>query len=219
MSEEAQVEESVSALSDGDQERINAVLKFWFKEHELSAPQVDGRMDVWFGEDPLFDEEIVRTFAVDVEKASEGELDHWAFDARGRLALIILLDQFTRNIHRGTARAFSNDALALKLCVDGAGNNMYRSLAPIQQVFFFMPLQHAESQKLQEKSVSIYQTLARNVSETQRETFQTTAHFAELHRDIVEQFGRFPHRNKVLGRENTAAEEAHLNSEARSFGQ
>ena len=82
-----------------------------------------------------------------------------------------------------------------------------------------MPLQHTESRKLQDKSVSIYQALAKNVSETLRETFMTTAQFAELHRDIIDQFGRFPHRNKVLGRDNTEDEEAYLAADGAAFGQ
>ena len=219
MSEEAQVEESVSALSDGDQERINAVLKFWFKEHELSAPQVDGRMDVWFGEDPVFDEEIVRTFADDVEEASEGQLDHWASDAKGRLALIILLDQFRRNIYRGKPEAFAMDRAALKLCVEGAMEKKDKGLSPIERVFFYMPLQHAESKKVQEKSCEIYNRLAEAVSPTFRETFETIAQFAELHADIVRQFDRFPHRNHVLNRPNTPAEDEYLSGDAPTFGQ
>lgn len=219
MPEEAQTETSPQSLSDADRERIDAVLQFWFKEHELSAPQIDGRMDVWFGEDPVFDEEIVRTFAEDVETASNGELDHWATDARGRLALIILLDQFRRNIYRGQPEAFEMDRAALKLCVEGAMEKKDKGLSPIERVFFYMPLQHAESKKVQEKSCEIYNRLADAVSPTFRETFETIAQFAELHADIVMQFDRFPHRNRILNRPNTPAEDEYLSGDAPSFGQ
>lgn len=195
------------------------VLHFWFDGCEQDAPHIDARMDRWFGTDARLDDEIGMRFGELVEQASTGNLDHWAEDPRGRLALIILIDQFRRNIHRGTAKAFSRDGQALKFCVDGIVNRAYKTLRPEEQVFFFMPLQHAESNKLQDKSVSIYRALVNNVSETQRETFLTTAQFAELHRDIVAQFGRFPHRNKVLGRENTADEESFLANEGVSFGQ
>ena len=195
------------------------VLDFWFHGCEQDAPHIDARMDRWFGTDPGLDDEINARFGDLVDQACNGKLDHWADDPRGRLALIILIDQFRRNIHRGTAHAYSSDPKALKFCVDGIVNRSYKKLRPEEQIFFFMPLQHAESTKLQDKSVSIYQALANKVSETQRETFLTTAQFAELHRDIVAQFGRFPHRNKALGRENTEAEDAYLAGEGMSFGQ
>jgi uncharacterized protein (DUF924 family) len=212
--------ESMDAtITDDDHTRIERILTFWFKEHELTAPQIDGRMDTWFGEDPVFDREIEKQFSGDVDAASGGAIDYWAHQPRGRLALIILLDQFRRNIYRGTAEAFAKDNVALKLCVEGAMQKKDKGLTPIQRVFFYMPLQHAESRKVQKKSVEIFQRLAKAVSPTYRETFETVAQFAELHHDIVEQFGRFPHRNKVLGRKNTPEEEEYLAGDGPSFGQ
>jgi len=212
--------ESMDAtITDDDQVRIDAILSFWFKEHELSAPQIDRRMDIWFSEDPLFDHEIEKEFADEVAKACKGKLDHWAAKPTGRLALIILIDQFRRNMHRNTAKAFSHDRLALKLCVEGAMAKGDKGLTPIQKVFFYMPLQHAESAKVQAKSVELYRRLAESVSATQRETFETVAQFAELHKDIIDQFGRFPHRNKLLGRENTPEEDEYLAGDSPDFGQ
>jgi uncharacterized protein (DUF924 family) len=206
-------------ITDEDIVRIDAILSFWFKEQELSAPQVDRRMDIWFGEDAVFDHEIKKEFAADVEQASAGELDHWAHQPRGRLALILLLDQFRRNIYRNTADAFAMDKVALKLCVEGAMAKKDKGLSPIQRVFFYMPLQHAESRKIQAKSIEIYKRLAEAVSPTYRETFETIAQFAELHHDIVEQFGRFPHRNHLLGRQNTQEEDQYLAGDSPDFGQ
>ena len=212
--------ESVDAtITDEDQLRIDAVLSFWFMEEQLSAPQIDKRMDTWFGEDDLFDLECKKEFADDVAAASAGKLDHWAHRPTGRLALILLLDQFRRNIYRNTAAAFEKDNRALKLCVEGAMQKKDQGLTPIQKAFFYMPLQHAESRKVQAKSVDLFQRLAAAVSPTYRETFETIAQFAELHRDIVEQFGRFPHRNKLLGRENTPEEVEYLAADSPSFGQ
>jgi uncharacterized protein (DUF924 family) len=130
-----------------------------------------------------------------------------------------LLDQFRRNIYRNTADAFSMDKAALKLCVEGAMEKKDKGLTPIQRVFFYMPLQHAESRKVQAKSVEIYNRLSGAVSATYRETFETIAQFAELHRDIVEQFGRFPHRNQLLNRENTPEEDEYLSVDSPDFGQ
>lgn len=208
-----------STMTDDDQARIEHILSFWFKEQELSAPQIDRRMDIWFGEDQVFDHEIEKEFADDVEKASDGKLDHWAGEPKGRLALIILIDQFRRNMFRGTLKAFSHDKLALKLCVEGAMERKDKGLAPIERVFFYMPLQHAESRKVQAKSVELYDRLAESVSPTLQETFLTVAQFAELHKDIVDQFGRFPHRNSLLGRENTPEEDEYLAGDSPDFGQ
>ncbi|MDZ7644262.1 MAG: DUF924 family protein [Woeseiaceae bacterium] len=208
-----------ASITDDDQQRIERILSFWFKEKALSAPQIDGRMDFWFSENPELDHELERLFSDDVERASAGKLKHWAEDPHGRLALILLLDQFPRNIHRGSARAFSGDPAALKLCVEGAMEKKDKTLTPIERVFFYMPLQHAESKKVQAKSVEIYNRLAEAVSPTYRETFRTIAQFAELHHDIIERFGRFPHRNRVLERQNTPEEEEYLAGDAPDFGQ
>lgn len=212
--------ESMDAtITDDDSIRIDAILSFWFKEQALSAPQIDHRLDIWFGEDAMFDHEIEKEFSDEIEAASNGKLDHWATRPKGRLALILLIDQFRRNIYRGTAEAFSKDKLALKLCVEGAMAKVDQGLTPIERVFFYMPLQHSESKKVQEKSVALYNRLADAVSATYRETMLTIAQFAELHKDIVDEYGRFPHRNKLLGRENTAQEAEFLAGDSPDFGQ
>lgn len=208
-----------ATITDEDQARIDAIITFWFRETSLSAPQIDRRMDVWFGEDAAFDLDCKKQFADDVQAASEGKLDHWADEPRGRLALILLLDQFRRNIYRDTVDAFSKDKAALKLCVEGAMAKADQGLPPIYRVFFYMPLQHAESRKVQAKSVALFSKLAGAVTPTYRETFETILQFAELHRDIIEQFGRFPHRNAMLGRENTPEEDEYLSGDVPDFGQ
>jgi uncharacterized protein (DUF924 family) len=212
-------ESMAASITDDDTRRIEEILSFWFKEQALSAPQIDRRLDIWFGEDAVFDHECKKEFSDDVDRASEGKLNHWAAEPCGRLALILLLDQFRRNIYRGTAEAFSMDKLALKFCVEGAMEKKDKGLTPIQQAFFYMPLQHAESRKVQAKSVKIYNRLAEAVSATYRETFETIAQFAELHHDIIEQFGRFPHRNKLLNRDNTPEEDEYLAGDSPDFGQ
>lgn len=212
--------ESMDAtITDVDQARIDAILAFWFQEQTLTTPQIDSRMEIWFGDDAVFDHEIEKAFGGDVEMASDGKLDHWAHKPRGLLALILLLDQFRRNIHRGTAEAFAKDKAALKLCVEGAMEKRDQELSPIERVFFYMPLQHSESRKVQSKAVDIFERLAAAVVATHKETFATIAQFAELHRDIIELFGRFPHRNQVLNRRNTLQEDEYLAGDSPNFGQ
>jgi uncharacterized protein (DUF924 family) len=212
-------ESADATITDDDQARIDAIIEFWFRDQGLSAPQIDRRMDIWFGADEVFDHECKKEFSDDVTAASEGRLEHWAHEPRGRLALILLIDQFRRNIFRNTADAFSKDKMALKLCVEGAMAKADQGLAPIERVFFYMPLQHAESKKVQAKSVELFSKLSEAVSPTYRETFETITQFAELHRDIIEQFGRFPHRNTLFNRKNTPEEDVYLSGDSPDFDQ
>jgi len=203
-------------MSNNDIQRI---LDFWFSDIELDSPQLDSRMDRWFGANDEVDEQIRREFGELIERATTGQLDDWTTTPRGRLALIILLDQFCRNVYRGTAQAFAHDKTALKLMIKGTMAGDHKQLSAVERMFFFMPLQHAESLKIQEKSVKIFNALAKIVPGTLHETFLMTAQFAELHRDIVAEFGRFPHRNDVLGRPNSSAETTYLAGDSPSFGQ
>ena len=200
-------------------ENAQDVLDFWFGDSDQNTQTVDSRMERWFSSDAELDADIEAQFGELVERASTGELQHWAEEPEARLALIILLDQFRRNIYRGTPDAFALDGVSLKLCVEGTIAGVHDQLTPEQRIFFFMPLQHAESLKIQDKSVSIYNALAESVTGTLRETFATCAQFAELHRDIIAEFGRFPHRNVILRRENSSAEATYLSADAPSFGQ
>jgi uncharacterized protein (DUF924 family) len=193
-----------------DTSSINEVLEFWFADRDLSEPTLDSRMTCWFNSDEQFDTELADRFTSLAELALTGELDDWAERPLGRLALILLLEQFPRRIYKDSPDAFRGDRKAMTLCQQGVANDAYRELNAVQQLFFFMPLQRAESIKIQQTSVKIYNALSSNVSSTLRDTFETVAHFAELRRDVIAKFGRFPHRNAPLGRSNTGAEEAHL---------
>jgi len=203
-------------MSDAE---IRRVLDFWFANDELDSPRLDSRMDRWFGDDDKLDRQIRDEFAPLVNLASDNKLNYWTETPEGRLALIILLDQFRRNIYRGLAEAYDRDNMAIRICIEGTVAGDYKPLKPIQRLFYFMPMQHSESLKVQIKSVGIFSALAESVSETFRETFLATAHFAELHHDIIAEFGRFPHRNFILGRQNTTAEAVYLGSDHPSFGQ
>jgi uncharacterized protein (DUF924 family) len=198
---------------------IQRVLDFWFAGTGMDSPRVDSRMDRWFGVDEDFDRQIREEFGDLVQQASANKLMDWADTPEGCLALIILLDQFRRNIYRGSAEAFTLDHVALKLCIDRTIAGDHKKLDAMQRLFFFMPLQHAESVPVQIKSVGIFQALAEDSTDTMRETFLTAAQFAELHHDIVVEFGRFPHRNDILGRQNTDAEATFIAGDVPNFGQ
>ena len=206
-------------MSEEDRARVSAVLELWFPEKEFGAPQIDARMDLWFSESEELDARLRLEFINDIKAASEQRLHHWGAEAQSRVALILLIDQFRRNIYRGTPKAFSHDKLALKLAVEGIVTKLDKQLSPVHRVFFYMPLQHAESLRVQKKSVQVFSSLAASVSETLKQTFETFAQFAELHHDIIARFGRFPHRNSILGRPNTPEEASYLSDDAPGFGQ
>lgn len=206
-------------MSEEDRARVSAVLELWFPKKEFGAPQIDARMDLWFSESTELDARLRLEFIDDIKAASEQQLHHWAAEAESRVALILLIDQFRRNIYRGMPKAFSHDRIALKLAVEGIVTKLDKQLSPVHRVFFYMPLQHAESLRVQKKSVQVFSNLADSVSETLKQTFETFAQFAELHHDIIARFGRFPHRNAVLGRPNTPEEASYLSDDAPSFGQ
>lgn len=193
-----------------------AVLEFWFGSGVATAAELDERMRFWFGTGG--DEAIRQRFADLVPRAGRGELDAWADGPRGRLALILVCDQFTRNLYRGTAEAFSQDAKALGLALSGMQVGADAALQPVERLFFYMPLQHAESREVQDESVAAFRRLAAEAPDALRSGFDASLRYAELHREIIERFGRFPHRNRVLGRESTPEELAYLEN-AETFGQ
>ncbi len=194
------------------------LLHDWFGATRRDPGLVPERKGLWFGADREQDRQLAERFGEQVEEALAGGLNDWQDEAEGRLALILLLDQLPRNIHRGTRRAFSGDPRAAALSLAGIGTGMEQSLAPVEQAFFYMPLQHAEDLAAQRLGVQQYRGLAERNPEYDS-VFRDFLEFAEEHRDIVERFGRFPHRNEILGRESTAEELAYLEQGAPRYGQ
>lgn len=191
-------------------DKIHELLNFWFGNLGSADLPSSDRTNLWFGEDESVKMQLVEIFNQEYQDAISGKLTEWALTPRGRLALIILLDQFSRYIHRRTAQAFAYDQEAQKLCVDGLREKMDQSLTLIERVFFYMPLVHAESDVEQEKSIRLYQDLvALSMSET-TQVYQLFLAYAYAHFRVIKEFGRFPQRNKVLGRESTDAELAFL---------
>jgi len=153
-----------------------------------------------------------------IERAAHGQLASWADSPRRRLSLIILLDQFPRNIYRGTARAFAHDSQALGLALSGMQSAADGALDVVERMFFYMPLQHAESREVQDESVAAYRRLLTEAAQELRGAFESALQWAQWHRALIEQFGRFPHRNRALGRGNTPDEEAWLREHPQSLG-
>ncbi len=165
------------------------------------------------------DREIRERFGAPLQEAAEGRLVSWCESARGRLALIVLLDQFTRNVYRGSADAFAHDGAALEHCLEGLRVAHDRELTPVERSFFYMPLEHSESCSNQELCVAKFEALMGELSEARRPKLEASLRYAVQHRDIIRRFGRFPHRNRVLGRESTDEERLYLDQEGITFGQ
>ena len=195
------------------------VLSFWFEDATLSPEALQRRSAVWFSADPAFDDECAARFATLVEAAANGGLGDWAGTPHGRLALVILLDQMPRNIHRGSPGAFMHDALAAAHCLAGIESGQDRSLHAVERVFLYMPLQHAEDLALQRRSVEQFGSLAAEVDDAWRDRFAENVRYACIHHDVIERFGRFPHRNRILGRTSTEDELRYLAGDAPTFGQ
>src|SRR6195256_5891765 len=196
-------------------DEARSVREFWSGRLPLSAEALNPRMPFWFAGPPselgrLRDQHIRERFGELLEQAAGGALASWADGPRRRLSLILLLDQFPRNMFRGSPRAFAHDAEALALTLSGLQSAADAALDPVERMFFYMPLQHAESPEAQDESVAAYRRLLAEAPQELRGPFGGASRSAENHRAIIERFGRFPYRNRVLGRASTAAEEEWL---------
>ena len=205
-------------------DEARSIREFWFGSLPLSAPALERRMEFWFGGDSAAearqrDAEIRTRFGALLERAAGGGLASWSDGPRGRLSLVILLDQFPRNIFRGSAQAFAYDTQALALTLSGMQSAADAALDAVERMFFYMPLQHAESRDVQDESVAAFRRLLGEAPDELRAAFQGTLQWAEKHRAVIEQFGRFPHRNRVLARASSAEEELWLRAGGADFGQ
>jgi uncharacterized protein (DUF924 family) len=205
--------------------RAQDILDYWFGPDPLAPAQIGNRIRMWFGgDDPpeireLRDEDMAERFGDLARQAAAGELDAWATSPHRLLALILLLDQMPRNIYRGTSRAFQQDEKALNLALEGMATGADAVLTPIQRVFLYMPLQHSESPDIQDESVAAFRSLVAQSAPEHRAVFEGCLNFALLHQRLVKRFGRFPHRNRVLGRRSSEAELTFLAEEGLTFGQ
>ena len=192
------------------------ILYFWFGSDTTGViPQE--RLRFWFGGDPQTDRLIRERFSGHLAAAVGGRLDFWGKEAGGRLALILLLDQFPRNIFRDTPRAYAYDDRALQVTLDGLEQGQDGDLSLVERAFMYMPLEHAEDRDMQERSVNLFEQLLKEALPEQEQVFETFADYARRHRDVIARFGRFPHRNKVLGRTSTPEETAFLREPGSRF--
>ncbi len=196
-----------------------AIIDFWLDGAAESAEALERRSRVWFSADPELDAEIASRFGDLLARRAAGVIEIWQATPRGRLGLIILFDQFSRNIHRGTATAYAFDQEALNLSQTGIDAGMDRSLGSLERMLFYMPLQHAEAPGPQDRAVAMFEDLTRSCLPEQRQFFERSLQHAREHRGLILRFGRFPHRNRVLGRESTAEEIAYLEGGGKTFGQ
>jgi len=183
-----------------------AVLDFWFGAPGSDAAVIERQRSLWFGKSAEADAAVKAGFSDALVDARAGRLDAWAATPRGLLALIVVLDQFPHHIHRNQAAAFACDAQALDWALTALKTDADRALKPVERVFVYLPLEHAESRALQACSVALYADLARESAPEARALFDSFLDYAVQHRDVVARFGRFPHRNAVLGRASTDAE-------------
>ncbi|HLA70952.1 MAG TPA: DUF924 family protein [Steroidobacteraceae bacterium] len=198
------------------------VLEFWFGAAPFDTARLEERTRFWFGGDgeaamAARDELIRATLEPMLERAARGEFAAWAGSPKRRLALIILFDQVPRNAYRGTAAAFAFDREALQLAAEGVQLAADAALAPHERLFFYLPLEHAESMEAQNASIVAFERLVTEAPPELRGFAESVREYARQHREVIEKFGRFPARNAALGRESTAEEREWLSGAGEGF--
>ena len=195
------------------------ILDFWFADSATDARKAKAHYDFWFNATPEIDDEIRTRFADLIPQAQANALAAWEQNPRSWLALIIVLDQFPRNLFRGTPAAFATDPLAQHIARRGFDRSFHSSLSVIEQLFSVMPFQHAEDAALQEEAVRRGEELLTSAPPEWTPFIENFQGSARKHLFLIQRFGRFPHRNVLLGRESTPEEQAYLDAGTGSFGQ
>jgi uncharacterized protein (DUF924 family) len=198
-------------------ENVDSVLRYWFGNSADDAEVVREKTVLWWKKNPEVDDEIRHRFEPMLESEIKGELTSWGNSARGQLARILLLDQFPRNMYRGTARAFAYDEPARRLTRETLEQGVDRMLRPVERVFIYLPFEHSEDAQDQATSIRLFEALLEEVPATLKEPFQNFLDFAKKHKEIVDGFKRFPHRNAMLGRASTPEELEFLKGPGSSF--
>ncbi len=191
--------------------RAEEICSFWFGEVRDDKTYFDERQSLWFAANPQFDQEIAARFARDYQQAAAQQLTEWLHTPQGGLALVILLDQFPRNLFRGNPRAFATDPLARDVAAHLIQTANDRRLLPVERMFVYLPFMHSENLTHQRQSVALFQQLARE------RDYLDAVPYAIRHKEIIERFGRFPHRNAILGRLPTPEEIEFLRQPGSSF--
>ncbi|HVS13519.1 MAG TPA: DUF924 family protein [Thermoanaerobaculia bacterium] len=194
-----------------------AVLDYWFGPLDADGLASAEKRERWWRKDPAFDAEIRERFGGLWERAARGELDGWSASADGSLALIVVLDQLPRNMFRDRPEMFATDPRARTVVLAGIESGLDRALVSDRAVFFYMPLMHGESRIDQHLGMRLYDELVERSPAGARDVLSGNLDFMRRHFEIVDRFGRFPHRNAVLGRESTPEEVAFLEQPGSSF--
>ncbi len=201
-------------MTNDERKKIEEILEVWFGKGDVPSEAVRAQ---WWKKDPDFDAMLRDRFGALLDRGVRGELDDWANDAPGALALVILLDQFSRNIHRGTPRSFAADEHALMMAKRAVHHGFDAALPIHRRIFLYMPWMHSEELDAQKECVRLFERLANEAPPEAQPTIRNNLDFAIRHLEIVERFGRFPHRNAILGRTTTPEEEAFLREPNSSF--
>ncbi len=189
-----------------------AILDFWFGSDALPADEQERLAARWFRRDDAFDDAIRSRFGGLVDAARAGELDGWTTAPASWLALLLLLDQFPRNLYRNSAAAFAGDAKAQRLAQDGIARGDDQALAARYRAFAYLPLEHAEDLTLQQRCVRLFEALAADPQAQPAAAYLSYLDYARRHCEVIARHGRFPHRNRVLGRTSTPEEQAYLDA-------
>ena len=206
-----------TATATSTDPRIAQVLEFWLGAAQPTDASALTRQSMWFTKSDALDAEIRSRFGAWVEAARAGRLDGWAETAYGCLALIVLLDQFSRNAWRGQPEGFAGDAQALVLALEALENGHWEAVPPLAQFFLAMPVEHAEDPTMQARSVALFAQLAAQATPATQPVLRSALEFAHQHQKVIARFGRFPHRNAALGRDSTAEEKAFVAQPGTSF--
>lgn len=203
-------------------DKVDEIHDFWYQGIDdatvIHKKEMPFRM--WFMKNQEIDDEIRDRFENELIAASKGKREDWKENLKGRLALVLLFDQFSRNIYRNTPRMFAFDKYALALSLETIQKNEQGALTLIERVFLYLPFEHAEDLGMQEQSLRWNRSLikeSRRINPANTPYYEYTFEYAQRHYDIIKRFGRFPHRNKILGRASTAEEEAFMKQPASSF--
>jgi len=200
-------------------ETPDGILEFWFEGAAEDPSKAMQRSAFWFQAHAGVDEDISRRFSTLLQCAARGDLAAWEQAAPSCLALVILLDQFPRNIYRGMAEAFQYDSKALDVATRGVKVGYLEQLSPVEQWMFVLPFEHCEGKSVQRAGIELFEGIVDRASTEWEPSTRGSLDFARCHLEIIERFGRLQHRNDVLGRASTPAEQAYLVDGGESFGQ
>jgi uncharacterized protein (DUF924 family) len=206
-------------MSSESQQTSEDILAFWFEDAAEDPSKAMKRSAFWFEASAAVDESISRRFSASLGCAARGELAAWEQSARSCLALVLLLDQFSRNIYRGMAEAFQHDSRAIDVASRGVAAGYLEHLSPVEQRMFILPYEHSEELSVQRAGIELFEGVVDRASTEWKPSARGSLVYARRHLELIERFGRFPHRNAALGRESTIEEREYLIDGGDSFGQ